>query len=266
MCQGEMEGVPEVTVTLTPMDGVVIHDVLQHCSVQNEDFEGTFRLTFQPAVHSFELARYLIQRRQLPLRGFFQMKTLTPTEVKFLIQLKLEADVSNELAYCRVIVPLRLGGPIVSFTGSPTAGSVDIRADRRALVWEIGTKFTGRNLEAALPASVHFESLSGPPPSGEELEGEIGAERNEEYLNGENGMQTTATTVEDVSCVGKEVTGTIIVEFKLLNYAHVTIQPQNVAIFPKGMPVQLVLEKSLAAGRYIIWNSWAQPRVAYAPP
>jgi hypothetical protein len=39
---------------------------------------------------------------------------------------------------------------------SPTAGSVSVIPNLCGLLWNIGQKFTGRNLEVALPAEVYF--------------------------------------------------------------------------------------------------------------
>ena len=61
-------------------------------------------------------------------------------EVKFLIQLKLEADITNELEYVRVIVPFHNRPKIGQIIGAATAGEVHVREDKRAILWNIGAK------------------------------------------------------------------------------------------------------------------------------
>lgn len=48
---------------------------------------------------------------------------------------------------------------------SPTAGSVSVIPNLCGLLWNIGQKFTGRNLEVALPADIVFHpSNTNLPP------------------------------------------------------------------------------------------------------
>lgn len=56
--------------------------------------------------------------------------------------------------YYRLLIDGR--GPIANVQMSPTAGSVSVIPSLCGLLWNIGQKFTGRNLEVALPADVYF--------------------------------------------------------------------------------------------------------------
>jgi hypothetical protein len=65
---------------------------------------------------------------------------VSPLEVKFLIQLKLEPDVLNELEHVRVRIPFQNRTPIKSFVGAATTGEVEISEDGQSLLWNIGAK------------------------------------------------------------------------------------------------------------------------------
>lgn len=100
----------------------------------------------------------------MPIRGFYQMK-LIGDEARLLIQLKLDPALENNLSSCRVIIPFFGRPPIRVLSGAPTAGECLVREDGAALVWEVGNKFAGRNLEVALRASVGFAPAGSAPPT-----------------------------------------------------------------------------------------------------
>lgn len=66
------------------------------------------------------------------------MKENSPTEVKILLQVKLDKLYNNDFEYCRLIIPFPNRGPIELSKDAATAGSVVISSDHRALVWNIG--------------------------------------------------------------------------------------------------------------------------------
>lgn len=118
---------------------IQVTPVSVHPCVQNYDFE-TLKFTFTPPLNRFILCHYTATNiEKLPLRGYYQMKVCccssfvflnifysfttlivifsphsicffcsqesSSTEVKILIQLKLEEEVNNDFEYCNVDIP-----------------------------------------------------------------------------------------------------------------------------------------------------------------
>ena len=160
----------------------------------------------------------------MPFRAFYQMKPVSKTEAKVLIQLKLHDRVSNSFEYCRVVLSFEKVGAIDSFETSPTEGSVK-KVDSTTLIWEIGTTIVGRKLECALPMSVKFQQ--------------------------EISMHSPAAT--SPSCYADIV-------FKMLEsgISGVKVDADEVSVYPKpsSQQVQVVVNYALrSGGSYRIWNS-----------
>jgi hypothetical protein len=172
---------------------------------------------------------------------------------------------------------------IVSLDAIPTAGTVNINSKKEnALVWHIGTKFTNRNLEVALPATVYFE----PPPS--------------PLPHDSTSSQARETTLEDPFCVGsnayisvryinkyiyKYTTKNDSVKRKIdpkyelfllcaqLNFkinewtlTGLTVDKKQFVVFPKPTNKQLNVSRRLISNNYLIWNSWGKALYSALPP
>lgn len=255
-----MENLPEVTLTFSnELPGSsTIHTTTYHPYAHATDREHEDKVVFTPPIESFQLCRYRVERQQLPLRGFYQMKEISRTQIKFLLQLKLEPDILNEFDYCTVTIPFFNRPRISTFSGAPTAGDLDVRDDRHALVWEIGTcsvlqifinllspgqRFSGRNLEVALPASLTFAENTNDSP-----------------LQSSDPVRTGNA---EAFCTG--VNAFVQIDFRVSEFSHRSLLAQDVVIFPKGNPAALTVERSMMSGRYIIWNSWGRPRTPFIP-
>jgi len=237
-CKVSLEGIPEVTVPLTLVENMAgkLGQINVHSCVQNTDHEK--KLQFSPLMETqFVLCRYTIEEvDKMPMRGFYQMKEISPTEVKLLLQLKLEESVRNEFEYCRVILPFFNHGTIENVAAANTAGELVVREDKKAIIWDIGTKFTARNKEVALPATLHFNINS----KGEKAD-------------------------DDPFCVGANCY--VKMEFKILSYGHLSIVPKNVSIYPKGNTTpKILIDRCLVSGEYLIWNSMGNVKYAWNSP
>jgi len=228
-----------MTVTLSLVDNMPgkLGQINTHPCVQNTDHETSKKLTFNAQMDTlFSLCHYTINDvDKMPMRGFYQMKEISPTEVKLLLQLKLEEYVKNEFEYCRVILPFFNHGIIENTSAANTAGDLTIREDKKALVWDIGSKFTSRNREVALPATIYF-NLS---------------------------VKSSKDGDGDPFCVGPNCYAKM--EFKVLGYSHVAIVPKNVVIYPKGVPPKISVDRFFMAREYVIWNSWGKVNYAWNP-
>jgi len=235
-----LEGFPEITVPLSLVENMPgkLGQINTHPCVQNLDYEKTKKFVFNSQMDTpFSLCHYTVNDvDKMPMRGFYQMKEISPTEVKLLLQIKLEEYVKNEFEYCRVILPFFNHGNIENVSATVTTGEYTVREDKKAIVWDIGTKFTNKNKEVALPATVHFNLAT------------------KHTKNGDG----------DPFCVGSNCYAKM--EFKVLGYSHVNIVNKNIVIQPKGAPPKITVDRYFMAGEYVIWNSWGKVNYAWQPP
>jgi len=106
-CKCFLELGTEVSAIITPVDipGKILQ-IAAHPCVQNTDAEISKKLQFSPPVGQFVLFRYDVDNvDKLPIRGYYQMKEISSTEIKVLLQLKLQEYVRNDFVYCRVVLP-----------------------------------------------------------------------------------------------------------------------------------------------------------------
>lgn len=108
----------------------------------------------------------------------------------------------------------------------------NIGTTRTLRVWSItnpyvGTKFTHRNLEVALPASVYFEAGDGV------IRDPFLAQNNNSY---------------------------VALNFRILNWtaSGVNIERKNISIFPKPSNKLYIIDRSVTSEDYKIWNSLGQ--------
>lgn len=118
---------------------------------------------------------------------------------------------NNSFQYCEVDLPFPNRGHIVNMEISPTTGAVSLTPDKRGLKWNLGQKFTGRNKEVALPATLYFDG---------------------------------DTSIQDPFFVGGN--GYIKLKFKILaeSLSGVTIEPKSIKIFPSMKP-QVQIEREI---------------------
>jgi AP-5 complex subunit mu-1 len=238
ICQAELDGTPELSVTLDKRVNQVLASqsldqicttLAPHHSVTNADYTSSYKLSCTPPSMSFELCKYYVRSLdKLPLRGFYQMKEAVDGEVQILVQLKLNEEVNNEFEYCELEIPFPNKGKIASIDSTPTAGTVTVHPERKnSLLWNIGTKFTHRNLEVALPASVYFEAGDGV------IRDPFLAQNNNSY---------------------------VALNFRILNWtaSGVNIERKNISIFPKPSNKLYIIDRSVTSEDYKIWNSLGQ--------
>eukprot|EP00058_Branchiostoma_floridae_P018990 XP_002604479.1 hypothetical protein BRAFLDRAFT_79220 [Branchiostoma floridae] len=174
-CKTELEGVmPDVTVNLSlpaPPLGKPLENILVHPCVQSTDTQilnncassaqhqtatmGPYKLRFTPPLHMITLCHYTSQVRELPIRGYYQMRG-EGNKVKLLVQLKLGSKVKNHFEFCELQIPFYNRGPIQTYKTTPSVGSTVLSADRRILAWNIGQKFPTKSLEVQLNATLYF--------------------------------------------------------------------------------------------------------------
>lgn len=142
-----VEGVPELTVSLSSTAG--LDSVTTHACVNMAEAIGpssaskpTHRMRFVPPTQQFVLCSYQIDRTSvvIPIRGFFQLKRISATAVRLLVQLKFELATPPVFDRCEVVLPFFGRGKITSCESTPTSGNASINPNRDSLIWSLGTR------------------------------------------------------------------------------------------------------------------------------
>ncbi|XP_004349404.2 hypothetical protein CAOG_02654, partial [Capsaspora owczarzaki ATCC 30864] len=255
-CKAEIEGLPEVTVSLSSTAGIDQISV-DPCVLSNNDAQvsggstaqasvlSNRKLSFAPPLETFSLCHYRASGiKELPIRGFYQMKEAGENMIKLLVQLKLHQRVNNQFDYCELRVPFFNRGIIRNFEAAPTGGTVTLSASQRMLVWNIGQKFTGRNLEVSLTAVVQFGNAPGFDPS--------------------EGMNDSEYP-HDPFCVGPNAFVDLFFKIPEFNLSGCTVDPKSIVLYPSNK-IKAVITRELTASSYRIWNSLGEARVTIQPP
>ena len=186
-----------------------------------------------------------------------------------LLQLKLHDKVNNSFEYCEVHIPFFNRGTIAQYEASPTTGSVSLDEQRKRLIWKIGTKFTSKNLEVALPATLNFTSSPLKTPQKKPAKAE---QSNEDKMIDASANFFHDPLVdsftpfihggfEDPFCVGQNCYA--LLRFKMLDFTLTGIsidtkKADSITISPKSSSkVAVTVERNVVSEKFIIWNSLA---------
>ncbi|KNC52214.1 MHD domain-containing death-inducing protein [Thecamonas trahens ATCC 50062] len=276
-----LEGVPEVTVmapTLAQVESLALDPAV---SV----FEPTTgKLSLIPPLETLAVAQYSVPVSvpgSLPIRGFYQQSPLGPQTIHLLIQLKL--CVKADVGYCQVRIPFHNHGQITHVDLRPSAGIVNVTADRRALVWILTERWSVGNAEVELPGTITFHgsprlldvdaaALAPQPPQPtptslalDELN--AGSAVALASLAADAAAADAARTAvahlaapsDDPFCVASNAY--IALDFKMTNttLSGVHIARDAVSVYPKTR-TKLNVDHELVSSDYIIWNSLGASR------
>eukprot|EP00041_Stephanoeca_diplocostata_P038400 m.1512200 g.1512200 ORF g.1512200 m.1512200 type:complete len:327 (+) comp25213_c0_seq5:1216-2196(+) len=239
-CKADTDGVPECVLGVTSASG--IDSVVTHACVQSIEPNGhtntvnhTHKLRFVPPTSQFELCAYKMCATsiRLPLRGFFQMKTIRKQTVRLLIQLKLDDEVPNNFDFCEVVLPLRRG-KIVSVDAQPTSGAMSLSGGGHGLTWTLGQKWKTR--EVACPATVRFSDDEEP------------IDRADRFLTGDNAVLDVRFKVADFTLSRCKVDTTMFG-----------------SSLPSSSRVKLSTSRQFLSTNYTIWNSLGKSRRCLHP-
>eukprot|EP01132_Coremiostelium_polycephalum_P002759 gene2759-3433_t len=293
-CKADLEGMPEVSLyfnapqqTPAPISSTssisnetpyITHLAIDSSVQATSDITIHHKISFNPPLDQFKLLSYGVAGvKVIPIRGFYQMKEISNNNVKILVQLKLNSDMTNSFEYCVLKIPFKNRGNILHVNASPTTGSVHIDISLRAIIWNIGQKFTGRNLEVALPAEITFQ----PTPQHHHPQHPPHVTPPTLVTTGASGNQTvtafptqsfpiteTGTSEEeekDLFCSGSN--SYLRVYFKLLNctLSGLNIDTKKIVIYPAASKAKFIVDRDIISSDYIIWNSLGSAKFAYTP-
>ncbi|XP_078590303.1 AP-5 complex subunit mu-1-like [Branchiostoma floridae x Branchiostoma japonicum] len=257
-CKTELEGVmPDVTVNLSlpaPPLGKPLENILVHPCVQSTDTQilnncassaqhqtatmGPYKLRFTPPLHMITLCHYTSQVRELPIRGYYQMRG-EGNKVKLLVQLKLGSKVKNHFEFCELQIPFYNRGPIQTYKTTPSVGSTVLSADRRILAWNIGQKFPTKSLEVQLNATVTFADNMATPPH--------------------------SLLQEDPFCTGLNSYAQLYFRVSDYTQSGCYIDQRSIQVHPSTKH-KSIITKEFTSSEYKIWNSHGDAQVVHTPP
>eukprot|EP01122_Echinamoeba_exundans_P003157 TRINITY_DN1329_c0_g1_i4.p2 TRINITY_DN1329_c0_g1~~TRINITY_DN1329_c0_g1_i4.p2 ORF type:complete len:244 (-),score=29.01 TRINITY_DN1329_c0_g1_i4:40-771(-) len=196
------------------------------------------QITFNPSLGPVSLLKYSLEPRdRLPIRGFYQMRELSPSHAKVLVQLKLADAAANQFETCCVEIPFPSRHSVLSLDLQPTVGAVNVDPKRKnVVVWNIGGKLSSKSLEAALSGSISFDEVA------------------------------VAIPAEDALCV--KSTGYARVLFKIPDYAlsGLNVSSSGVTVNPKpSVKKSVSISRIVESGEYTIWNSLGEAIFAISP-
>ncbi|KAK0046910.1 AP-5 complex subunit mu-1 [Biomphalaria pfeifferi] len=238
-CRAELEGgMTDVTISLshqgsginTPLDLLVVHPCVQKADWQDLNLSHDLaprRIRFSPPVESFTLCHYTVKRLlELPVFGVYHMKP-EETRATINIQLKLNDQIKNSFEFCELRIPFYTRAPILNYEGTPTQGSISLSSNKKELIWNIGQKFTSKDQQAILAATVVFSGSDQGLP---------------------------APTVEDAFCRGNNSYAQL--SFKIPDFTHsgCGIDAKTVQLLP-STKFKLNLSREYSTVDYKIWNS-----------
>eukprot|EP00850_Spirogloea_muscicola_P015712 SM000123S25824 [mRNA] locus=s123:30935:34046:- [translate_table: standard] len=133
-CQADLEGLPDVSLALSPPPGGHLADVTVHACAQPPEPGGGVgcgrdcTLSFAPPLGIFDLARYGggggVGARRIPVQGFYQMQMVAVDQGAFLIKVRLLEGFGAlaALDHCSFLLPFPLRR-VVGLEGTPSTGT-----------------------------------------------------------------------------------------------------------------------------------------------
>lgn len=242
-CRADIELDPTLLLLFTRHDQPVlpsVNDLKLHPSVQNFNIKkNALDLQCIPPLGPFTLCKYIIEDHvKIPIRGFYQMKEISPYHIKILIQLKLQENVNNHFEYFQVEIPFPNRTEINALELNPTIGSVSLHPKKKNIViWNIGHKVGSKNLELSLPGSIFFNPTSSDLQLTEDP-----------FLKGHNAHIKLHFHILEWTISGLH-----------LSSKNITVKPKNTGL------KNIEIDKSVKSDQYIIWNSLGDVRHCESP-
>ena len=253
-CKAELEGVPEITLSLAiPQGGFGLRTIHTHPCVHMYDAQASTpdpddttavtlqgplalahtasstKIRFSPPLGWFSVCEYSCSERNLPvhsdfvpIKAYYEMKGMS--RVELVVQLKVNERMKNNFEHLEVSIPLFNRGPIQTADIRPASMQVSISSDQRRLVWNVDKKFP-KTLDQTLQATVTFSEEPDQP----------------------------IVPGEDPICSGP--TAYILINFRILDFtlSGIVIEPRSVVSFPQSK-YKLVITRELSSAEYKIWN------------
>ncbi|CAK9116014.1 unnamed protein product [Durusdinium trenchii] len=182
-CCADIAGVPEVCVPISfqptapggddssqehysSIPEISVHNCAHIIGGIKSAKEDSLKISCLPPTGPFVLCRYNFRQSPItPVRGFYQLKELSPVEFRLLLQVQLHPQVlsaSSGSWNCQVRLPFDHRGVIRSHDLKCTSGSFSLADHSRSIVWNLNVRRPRGSLEANLLGELIFEAPQKP--------------------------------------------------------------------------------------------------------
>ncbi|XP_057536949.1 AP-5 complex subunit mu isoform X2 [Amaranthus tricolor] len=268
-CRAELEGLPDVSFSLTGLNNSHIEAVSFHPCVQVPE-QGVDKqaLMFSPPFGNFTLMRYLtFCKIGPPVKGFYQLSMVSENEGAFLFKLRLLDGYKAPLAmdFCTITMPFPRRR-VISFSGTPSVGTVS--STDHSIDWKIistGRGVSGKSVEATFSGTIKFARLQTQKFVGsvrmttydEESDTELENSNNvniEELLEEKMRNDLPSIDLEEPFCW--QAYDYAKVSFKIMgaSVSGISIDAKHVSIYP-AVKAPVELSTQVTSGVYILWNT-----------
>eukprot|EP00929_Paragymnodinium_shiwhaense_P076407 TRINITY_DN39291_c0_g1_i1.p1 TRINITY_DN39291_c0_g1~~TRINITY_DN39291_c0_g1_i1.p1 ORF type:complete len:717 (-),score=136.69 TRINITY_DN39291_c0_g1_i1:23-2173(-) len=170
-CCADVSGVPEIVVPMSYQShpGVPKPTAPPEISVHNcARIVGDIRaakspdsltISCTPPTGPFVLCRYRYAASPIvPVRGFYQIKEMSPVEFRVLLQVQFHPVVAAAHWSCQVRLPFHHRGQIVSHDLKCSGGTFSVTDQGHSILWNLNVRRPRGNLEVNLLGELIFEA------------------------------------------------------------------------------------------------------------
>lgn len=270
-CCADIGGIPEVCVPISfhndqgALPEISVHNCAHVVGGIKAARSDSFKITCTPPTGPFVLCRYRFASSPvMPIRGFYQIKEMSPVEFRLLLQIQFHPLVGNTFWNCQVRLPFHHRGVIKSHDLKCTGGSFSLTDHGQSVLWNLNVRRPRGNLETNLLGELIFES---PQPSDSQDPGT--ASRS----GAAHGASTAAAAVaaaaggggaassEDPFLHGTNCYAEVFLEVPENTLSGIRIDPKAVTVYPTAKVYGGVsVQKEVLTGKHVIWNMAGEVR------
>eukprot|EP00746_Dinoflagellata_sp_MGD_P067009 gnl/MRDRNA2_/MRDRNA2_27685_c0_seq1.p1 gnl/MRDRNA2_/MRDRNA2_27685_c0~~gnl/MRDRNA2_/MRDRNA2_27685_c0_seq1.p1 ORF type:complete len:691 (-),score=121.36 gnl/MRDRNA2_/MRDRNA2_27685_c0_seq1:73-2145(-) len=170
-CCADIPGIPEISVPISYQNEqgkppeVSVHNSAHVVGGIKAANESAFKISCTPPTGPFVLCRYRYERSPVvPLRGFYQIKEMSPVEFRLLLQIQFHPMVGSSFWSCQVRLPFQHRGVIKSHDLKCSGGSFSLTDHGQSILWNLNVRRPRGNLEANLLGELIFEAPQSTDP------------------------------------------------------------------------------------------------------
>lgn len=164
-CCADISGIPEICVPISYHNDqgappeISVHNCAHVVGGIKATKEDAFKISCTPPTGPFVLCRYRYASSPIvPIRGFYQIKEMSPVEFRLLLQIQFHPVVGNAFWSCQVRLPFHHRGVIKSHDLKCSGGSFSITDHGQSILWNLNVRRPRGNLETNLLGELIFES------------------------------------------------------------------------------------------------------------
>eukprot|EP00928_Gymnodinium_smaydae_P014383 TRINITY_DN15258_c0_g1_i2.p1 TRINITY_DN15258_c0_g1~~TRINITY_DN15258_c0_g1_i2.p1 ORF type:complete len:739 (+),score=148.48 TRINITY_DN15258_c0_g1_i2:277-2493(+) len=170
-CCADVSGIPEIILPISysgdqasakparPPDFSV-----HNCAHIVDDVRGgksadSLKISCTPPTGPFVLCRYRYATSPIiPVRGFYQLKEMSPVEFRLLLQVQFHPIVTAAFWSCQVRLPFHHRGVIKSHDLKCSGGSFSVTDQGHSILWNLNVRRSRSHLETNLLGEIIFEA------------------------------------------------------------------------------------------------------------